>query len=256
MDTHLIFIDLEKAYDSVPLDRLFKTLRKRGINENYIRSIYNIYKNTECVVKSGQQVSKKIKITKGLKQGCSMSPTLFKIYVQEALNQWCKKCSRMGIEMGESNFYTMLFADDQIILANDEDDITYMMRKLLEELKKWGLQVNMSKTEYLCVGTPGTDLVVQEQTIKKIEQYKYLGSLITQDGKDDQDIEFRIRQGKTVIQQLNGLLWSTKIRLETKKLLFNCIVEPITTYGAKTWTLRRSKDQKIMSSLETRTYNQ
>ena len=86
MDTHLIFIDLEKAYDSVPLDRLFKTLRKRGINENYIRSIYNIYKNTECVVKSGQQVSKKIKITKGLKQGCSMSPTLFKIYVQEALN--------------------------------------------------------------------------------------------------------------------------------------------------------------------------
>ena len=79
---------------------------------------------TECVVKSGQQLSKKIKITKGLKQGSGMSPTLFKIYVQGGLNQWCKKYSRMGIEMGESNFYTMLFADDQIILANYEDDIT------------------------------------------------------------------------------------------------------------------------------------
>ena len=79
---------------------------------------------------------------KGLKQGCSMPPTLLKIYVQEAFNQWCKKCSRMGIELGEPNFYTMLFADDQIILANDKDDITYMMRKLLEEFKKLGLQVN------------------------------------------------------------------------------------------------------------------
>ena len=66
----------------------------------------------------------------------------------------------------------------------------------------------------------------------ELEPYKYSGSLIAQDGKDDQDIEFKIRPRKT-----DGLLWSTKIRLETKKLLFNCIVEPITTYRAEIWTL-------------------
>ena len=115
---------------------------------------------------------------KGLKQGCSMSPTLFKIYVQEALNQWCKKCSRMGIEMGESNFYTMLFADDQIILANYEDEITYLMEKLLEKFKKWELQVNISKTEYLCVGNT-RHRVSSPKTIKKVKQNNYLGSLIT-----------------------------------------------------------------------------
>lgn len=245
IDTHIIFIDLEKAYDSVPLNKLFEVLTKRGISETYIRCIYKIYKNTECVVKVGSQISNRIKITKGLKQGCSMSPTLFKIYVQEAISEWCKKCSGMGIEMGQTNLYTMLFADDQIILANDEDDITYMMRKLLEELTEWGLQVNMNKTEYLCVGTSGTDLDIQGRTIKNTDKYKYLGSLITHDGKDDQDIEYRIRQGKTVIQQLNGLLWSTKLRFETKKLLYNCIVEPITTYGAETWNLTQRKKQRL-----------
>ena len=40
----------------------------------------------------------------------------------------------------------------------------------------------------------------------ELEPYKYSGSLIAQDGKDDQDIKFRIRQEKIVIQQRNGLL--------------------------------------------------
>lgn len=40
----------------------------------------------------------------------------------------------MGTEMEDTNFYTMLFTEDQVIIANDEDDITYMMWKLLEEL--------------------------------------------------------------------------------------------------------------------------
>lgn len=37
----------------------------------------------------------------------------------------------MGIEMGEVNLYIMLFADDQIILTNDEDNVNYVVRKII-----------------------------------------------------------------------------------------------------------------------------
>lgn len=45
----------------------------------------------------------------------------------------------------------------------------------------------MSKTDYLCVGGPGPDLK-QDQISRNVNEYKYLRSYFTKDGKDDQDI--------------------------------------------------------------------
>ena len=68
--------------------------------------------------------------TKGLKQGCILSTTLFKIYIQEAISNWRRKTSGMGIQIDEQCLTTLLFADDQVIIACGEDDTDYMFRKL------------------------------------------------------------------------------------------------------------------------------
>ena len=47
-----------------------------------------------------------------------------------------KKFSKMGIAIGSTCLYTLLFADDQVLIANDEDDIAYMTRKHIEEYRK------------------------------------------------------------------------------------------------------------------------
>jgi hypothetical protein len=44
-------------------------------------------------------------ITKGLRQGCSLSPTLFKIYIQNALENWQEKCAKMGLEIQDTTIY-------------------------------------------------------------------------------------------------------------------------------------------------------
>jgi hypothetical protein len=46
-------------------------------------------------------------------------PILFKIYIQNALENWQKKCSRMVLEIQDMTVYSMLFADDQLIIAQD-----------------------------------------------------------------------------------------------------------------------------------------
>ena len=43
------------------------------------------------------------------------------------------------------------FADDQVLLAQDHDDVEYMARKLKEEYEKWGLAVNLEKKLNICV---------------------------------------------------------------------------------------------------------
>ena len=51
--------------------------------------------------------------------------------------------------MGDSLIHTLIFADDQILLAEDRDDLSYMARKLEETCEKTGLKINMEKSEFL-----------------------------------------------------------------------------------------------------------
>lgn len=79
-----------------------------------------------------------------------MSPTLFKIYLSEALKHWRKKCSQMGIPINDNlSLYTLHFADDQIVMAQDKEDLEYMTRKLIKEYEKWGLELNKKRTRYV-----------------------------------------------------------------------------------------------------------
>lgn len=58
-----------------------------------------------------------------------MAPTLFKMYIGEALKTWKNKCQIMGVRVALHILYTVLFADDQAIVARDKDHASYMLRK-------------------------------------------------------------------------------------------------------------------------------
>jgi hypothetical protein len=77
--TILSFIDLTKAYDSLSLNKLWETLDKSTLNTRLIEALKLLYKGFSSKIKIGKLITKGFKITKGLRQGCSLSPTLFKI---------------------------------------------------------------------------------------------------------------------------------------------------------------------------------
>jgi hypothetical protein len=116
---HLLFVELEKAYDCVPLENLWKALEHYIISNSIIRTIKKLYENSFSKIKFGKQHSSGFYITKGLRQRCSFSPTLFKIHIQNALENWQKKCAKMGLKIQDRTIYSMLFADDQLLIAQN-----------------------------------------------------------------------------------------------------------------------------------------
>lgn len=83
-------------------------------------------------------------ITKGLKRGCCLSPSLFKVYLEEVLKEWKRCCSRMGVPLREDGtLYTLCFAEDQVVIAQDEEDANYMTRKPVKAYRKWVMEVNV-----------------------------------------------------------------------------------------------------------------
>ena len=51
----------------------------------------------------------------------------------------------MGLEIQDTKLYSMLFADDQLLIAQDYEDLEYMTRKLIDEYELWGLKLNAKK---------------------------------------------------------------------------------------------------------------
>ena len=58
-----------------------------------------------------------------------------------------------------SMFSTLQFTDDQIILAQNKDDLERMTRKIKEEYEMWLLTVAVDKTQYMCIGSPQRNLL-------------------------------------------------------------------------------------------------
>ena len=78
---HLLCVGLEKAYDSVSLTNLWKALEHYNISNSITVAIKRLYENSFPKIKIGKQLSSGFYITKGLRQGCSLLPTTFIIYI-------------------------------------------------------------------------------------------------------------------------------------------------------------------------------
>ena len=82
----------------------------------------------------------------------------------------------MGIPLENITLYTFQFADDQVVLVGDKENLEYMPCKLKETYKKWGLDMNLNKTKYLCTGGTHNNLKLdKDNEIEFCQEYKHLG---------------------------------------------------------------------------------
>jgi hypothetical protein len=88
-------------------------LGKGTVNKSVIKIVRNMYSNNRCRIELRSHLSEEFCNTKSLLQGCLMSPTLFKIYIDTALEEWSRKCKGMGLNFeGTCSVYNLLFAGD------------------------------------------------------------------------------------------------------------------------------------------------
>src|ERR1043165_5755546 len=82
-DLHMAFIDLEKAYDSVPRKLIWDSLESRGVPERYINLIKDMYGRTQTSVRALVGDTDSFPVGVGLHQGSALSPFLFAVVLDE-----------------------------------------------------------------------------------------------------------------------------------------------------------------------------
>ena len=170
------FVDLRKAYDSVPRDGLWKALRKLGIPENVIAIIQPFHENMRAQICCNGKLSDDIKVDNGLRQGCLIAPTLFNLYACLMVERWKEKVKELkgvGIllnyKLNEKLFrrYTRnaekahltegQFADDAALLVTTHSRAELALTEFARTASDFGLNVSFTKTKVMAAGREITE---------------------------------------------------------------------------------------------------
>ena len=84
-----------------------------------------------------------------------ISPVIKMVYPRCLLlhKQIHTKYYKINIKLNKNIYiYSLNFADDQVVLAQDRDDMGYVARKLKDEYEEWGLTISLEKMKYICIG--------------------------------------------------------------------------------------------------------
>ena len=102
--------------------------------------------------------------------------------------------------------------------------------KVKEESEILGLKLNIQKTKIMAFG-PITSWQIDGETVERVADFTFLGSKITANGDCSNEIKRYLLLGSKVMTNLDSILKSRDIALQTKVHLVKAMVFPVVMYG-------------------------
>ncbi|KAL1448654.1 hypothetical protein WDU94_014026 [Cyamophila willieti] len=139
------------------------------------------------------------------------------------------------------------FADDIAVLAQDEFNLKRSLEVMNEVFEKYKMKINMKKTEILVCSKEREEvnIIINNEKIKQIDTFKYLGSNITRDARSSNDIKQRISLAKIAFNKKKSILCSNNIDIKIKKQLIKTLVWSVALYGSETWTISEVEKKRL-----------
>ena len=111
-------------------------------------AIESLYMHSEVCVRVDSATTKLFGVSVGLRQGCSLSPILFRIY----MNRIAKKSESCGgVKIGEYTLQRLLFADDLVLLDSTKNGLQQALDRFSGACSVAGMKISTTKTETMCL---------------------------------------------------------------------------------------------------------
>ena len=182
MDTGLISIDQEKAFDRVEHQYLWHTLNAFGFSPGFIAKIRVLYRDIASILKVNGGLAAPFNVQRGVRQGCSLSGMLYSLAIEPLLHKLRNELLGVYFPGCASAVKLSAYADDVVIVLNKQADINTLVANVSVFNHISSAKVNWAKSEAVVVGAglQGTLSLPGGLTWKK-GGIKYLGVFLGED---------------------------------------------------------------------------
>ena len=233
------FIDLKKCFDFIDRDMLLYKLLLNNVDGKIYNSIKNIYASTSASVRINGTLTDWFDCATGVKQGCTLSPTLFSIFANDLVHEI--NDLDLGIVVGDKKVSILMFADDIVLVTDSEDSLQTLLNTLHEWCRRWRVLINTKKSK--CIHFRGDRAKRSERVFKigdnileTVDQYKYLGVIFHEKNNFSINCETLSKAAGRALGGIINKIHSFKtFSFGAFEKLYNSCVVPILDYGASVW---------------------
>jgi len=162
-------------------------------------------------VQNNEEIGEWFQIVTGVRQGCILSPLLF-LLVMDWILRRATENNNCGIQWKDGKRLTDLdFADDIALLDDTWEGMRELTGNIEKEAASVGLRINADKTKLMIAGNMGTSQTITAggKQIEEIEDFCYLGSVISNNSSCDRDIKTRLGKANASFTNLH-IIWQNK----------------------------------------------
>ena len=239
-----IYLDFQKAFDTVPHERLLMKLQAYGVTGELFEWVKSFLKERLQYVKVGGMKSSTCSVSSGIPQGSILGPILFLIFINDLPDCLKSVCH--------------IFADDTKVYNSSNNDI--ILQNDIDELHKWSLkwQLHFNSSKCKCIhfgnGNPQNQYFFHNDhdsiLIEKATEEKDLGVIFESNLKFDKHINSAVNKANQIlgIIKRNFTFMDETIFLK----LYKALVRPHLEYGQSVWYPHLKRQTQLIENVQRR----
>jgi len=197
----IMFLDIQNAYGNLKLDKLLSVMHKYHLPDKLCNYIENFYTSLDYYFMINKTTTGLIKWSKGIIQGCPLSPTFFNLVINYIINQICEKYINKGYTINNKRILFTAFVDDLCIVTEDTRGLEIVYCELEKLLKSFGLPVSKSKTKFIEINQDSKTF----NDIEKVTHHLYLGVIISSNGENKVSYDEFIKNLESKLKEIDNL---------------------------------------------------
>ncbi|VDM02210.1 unnamed protein product [Schistocephalus solidus] len=233
-------------------------MQKFGCPERFTHMVRQLHDGMTARVTNNETISELFAVTKGVKQGCVLAPTLFSFLFSAILidaypvkqpgiriayitdgHLLNSRRMQASTHVSTTTVHDLLFADDCTLNTVTEEDMQRSMDLFAAGCADFGLTISTAKTVVMHQLPPSVEynahrINVNAAQLKNVETFAYLGSTLSRNTRVNDDVSQRISEDSQAFGWLPASVWNRHgIHLKTSLKMYKAVVLTTLLYGAE-----------------------